>query len=242
MKIHRKIAKAFGYDLIRRRKAPHRGLLPHLLHLINHYEIDLVLDVGANVGQYGKMLRDEGYKGEIHSFEPVSAPYENLRKICMDDSRWFDYKLAMGSACETKTINVLEWTQLSSFHDPIRRREALYNQEIQAKEEVEVGTIDDFLTSKIKNLERRRILLKMDTQGYDLEVFKGALGSLGNIVGIQSEISLIPIYSGMPHYLESLRVFEENGFKVTGMYPVARGKDLSLIEMDVVLINGSEKC
>jgi hypothetical protein len=77
----------------------------------------------------------------------------------------------------------------------------------------------------------------MDTQGYDLKVFEGALNAIGYITGILSEISLIPIYSGMPHYLESLGKYEEYGFVVTGLYPISRKDNFSVIEMDCMLIN-----
>ena len=96
MKLHHKIAKAFGYDLVRRKKHPTSST--HIMNLINQYRIDLVLDVGANQGQFGKMLRYEGYKGEIHSFEPVSRTFERLGEACFKDQKWFAHKLAMGDA------------------------------------------------------------------------------------------------------------------------------------------------
>lgn len=97
MKLHRKIARQFGYELIKLNKHPTANA--HIINLINACEIDLVLDVGANRGQFGKTLRQEGYRGEIHSFEPVSATFEHLKESCLDDLNWFAHKLAMGDAC-----------------------------------------------------------------------------------------------------------------------------------------------
>ena len=116
MKLHRKIAKIFGYELIKRNKHP--TLSSHIINLINPYKIDLVLDVGANYGQFGRMLRNEGYKGEIHSFEPVSHSYDNLQKACLNDEKWFVHKLAMGAADGKDAINVTEASDMSSFLDP----------------------------------------------------------------------------------------------------------------------------
>jgi FkbM family methyltransferase len=239
VKLHRKIAKIFGYELIKRKKHP--TVNSHLINLINQYNIDIILDVGANYGQFGHMLRDEGYKKEIHSFEPVSQTFENLRRICRNDQNWFIHKLAMGAACGEATINVSESSDLSSFLSPTDFGKEKYKKiKVAKKETVEVGTIDSFLTAKIKDFDKRRIFIKMDTQGYDLEVFKGSLNSIEHIAGILSELSLIPIYSGIPNYLESLREYEKYGFAVSGLYPISRKKDLSIVEMDCILLNKNQ--
>ena len=237
MKLHRKIAKIFGYELIKCKKHP--TLSSHIINLVNHCKIDLVLDIGANHGQFGNMLRNEGYKGEIHSFEPVSHSYDSLQKACLNDEKWFVHKLAMGAADGKDTINVTKASDMSSFLDPneFGGRE-FEKMSVAHKEMVEIGTIDGFLPKQITDFNKRRIFLKMDTQGYDLKVLEGSLNVMDYIVCILSEISLIPIYSGMPHYLDALGKYEDYGFSVTGLYPVSREKkSLSVIEMDCVLIN-----
>jgi len=241
MKLHRKIAKIFGYELIRRNKHP--TLSPHIINLINHYNIDLVLDVGANHGQFGSLLRREGYKGEIHSFEPVSHSFYKLKKTSLDDEKWFVHKLAMGAAAGEETINVTEASDMSSFLNPNDYEGGTFNKiNVVHREKVEIETIDGFLSREITDFNKRRIFLKMDTQGYDLKVLEGALNVMDHIVCILSEISLIPIYSGMPHYLDALGKYEEYGFAVTGLYPVSREKkSLSVIEMDCALVNSNKR-
>lgn len=240
MKLHRKIAKIFGYELIKRKKHP--TLDTHVINLINHYKIDLVLDVGANYGQFGSMLRREGYKGDIHSFEPVSHSFDNLKKTSLNDEKWFVHKLAMGAAHGKETINVSKASDMSSFLNPNDFGEERFKKiDVIDKEVVEVETIDGFLSRQITDFNIKRILLKMDTQGYDLNVLEGSLNSIDYIAGILSEISLLPIYSGMPHYLDALRKYEDYGFVVTGLYPVTReNKNLSVIEMDCMLINSKK--
>ena len=236
MKLHKKIARAFGHELIKYRKHPTSN--SHIINLIKHYKIDLILDVGANHGQFGKMLRDEGYKGEIHSFEPVSKAFEHLSRTCLNDQKWFAHKIAMGDTCGEQTVNITESSDLSSFLNPNDFGKEKYKRiKVLHKETVEVSTIDSFLTTQIADFDKKQIVLKMDTQGYDLKVFKGALNTIANIVCIVSELSLIPIYSGMSHYLDSLRKYEEYGFVVTGLYPISRKENLSVIEMDCMLIN-----
>ena len=236
MKAHKVIAKAFGYEMVKRSKHPTSN--SHIINLINHNNIDVILDVGANVGQFGLMLRNEGYKGEIHSFEPVSKTFKKLNHTCLNDQKWFANNIAMGSVSDEKEVHITESSDLSSFLNPNDFGKEKYEKiKVSQTERVTVSTVDDYLTTRIENLGRRNILLKMDTQGYDLKVFEGALNSLEYIDCIMSEISLIPIYSGSPHYLDSLRKYEECGFIVTGLYPISRKRDLSVIEMDCFMIN-----
>jgi FkbM family methyltransferase len=121
MKLHRKIAKIFGYELIKRNKHP--TLSSHIINLINHYKIDLVLDIGANHGQFGNMLRGEGYKGEIHSFEPVSYSFDHLQKASLNDEKWFAHKLAMGAADGKDAINVTEASGMPHYLDALGKYE-----------------------------------------------------------------------------------------------------------------------
>ena len=237
MKLHNKIARLFGYEMIKRNKHP--TLNSHLINLIHLHEIDLVLDVGANSGQFATTLRSEGYKGDIHSFEPVSKTFESLRAACSGDHRWFAHNIAMGDACDKKTVNVTEASDFSSFLKPNDfGKETFGRIKVLYEEVVEVSTVENFLTTQVINVDKRRILLKIDTQGYDLEVFKGAIKVMERIVCVLSEISLIPIYSNMPHYLAFLKKSEEYGFVVTGFYPISRKDNLSVMEMDCVLLNG----
>jgi len=236
MGLHKKIAKAFGYELIRRRK--HTTLNTHIINIINHHKVNLVLDVGANVGDFGKMLRAEGYYGIIHSFEPVSQTFNQLRKTSFNDQKWFVHKMAMGEVCGKEIINITESSNLSSFLNPNDfGKEYSKTINILQKEMVEVETIDNFLNTQISDFDNLRILLKIDTQGYDLKVFKGAINTIKHIICILSELCIKPIYSGMPHYLDSLRIYEKYGFIISGIYPICRDEDMSLVEMDCMLIN-----
>jgi hypothetical protein len=82
-----------------------------------------------------------------------------------------------------------------------------------------------------------RPYLKLDTQGFDIEVLQGSRDSLGAVRALQTEASVIGIYKGMPGYVEIIRYLDEHGFDITGFYPVSRDSSLRLVEFDCVMIN-----
>jgi hypothetical protein len=81
-----------------------------------------------------------------------------------------------------------------------------------------------------------RLFLKMDTQGFDLEAFRGLGDRTSDIVAMQSEVALLPIYEGMPRMPEAVATYEAAGFEISGLYAVNREKDGRVIEYDCVMV------
>lgn len=237
MKLLYSLARSLGYELIRRKKNP--SLRAHLRNVIHRHAIDVVIDVGANDGQFALLLRSEGFRGTIYSFEPVNSTYEQLRRIAQHDANWKVFNTALGERVGDAIINVTASSDLCSLLDPNDfGKTAFPSIAVSHQETIAMDTLDNFIARE-KLAKAARILLKMDTQGYDLQVFQGAQQSLGCIVCLLSEISLMPIYAQAPHYLDALRLYEGKGFVPSGLYPVSRNDDLSVIEMDCVLINNA---
>ena len=70
-----------------------------------------------------------------------------------------------------------------------------------------------------------------------LTVLEGVNGYLDQLYGLQSELSIKPIYEGMPSYLEALPKMRKMGFEVSGMFPVSRDWKFRLIEVDCVMVH-----
>lgn len=208
----------------------------HLEDVLRTYRIDTIIDVGANEGQFGSLVREIGFEGVIHSFEPVKQTYERLAATTATDERWTAHNLALGRDAGTLLMNVSEGSVFSSALRPNAYGAGTFDAiRVQRQEEVEVATLDGFIDREIGR--DQRVFLKMDTQGYDLEVLGGAAASVDDFCCILSELSLIPIYDGMPDYLEALSLYREKGFSVSGLYPVNWNDDRSLIEVDCMLVN-----
>ena len=99
---------------------------------------------------------------------------------------------------------------------------------------VSVRRADKLLEEIAPKIHGNRIFLKMDTQGYDTAVFEGIGTALERVVLLQSEVSLIPIYEGMPHWTESISTYERKSFGVVGMFPINRDSG-RVIEYDCLL-------
>ncbi|MBI3803869.1 MAG: FkbM family methyltransferase [Nitrospirae bacterium] len=235
-----RLFQCFGYVVQRPENLEWRSFSHHLAFLFKRLHIQCVLDVGANVGGYRHFLRNSvGYDGQILSFEPVEENLNTLRALAKNDPQWQIYGYALGSQNKTMEINVMKGPVFSSFLNPDTSVVAQFNDanRIDHKATVDVRTLDSVLGPLQTKLKLQNIFLKMDTQGYDLEVIKGAEATLQQIYAIQTEVSLRKIYESMPSFTESYQMLKEKGFDITGMYPVSRDPLLRVIEFDCVMIN-----
>lgn len=205
--------------------------------LLEKNQVDLVIDVGANEGQFASGLRGD-YAGEILSFEPVRSAFRALTAKAASDSRWRALNTALGSQPSTQVMHVSNQTKFSSLHRGNSfSTERFGNDALSTTEEVvSIRTLEDVLNETHPNARDQRIFLKMDTQGHDLEVFKGAGARLQNVVVIQSELSVIPIYDGITHWTESIQTYEQAGFGVVGLFPICRDATARVIEYDCLLV------
>lgn len=220
----------------------HLDLACHLRDLFRLLDVQCVFDVGANTGQYRTFLRSQvGYDGLIYSFEPIPALVEELRTQAQSDKQWEIFAFALGSEDGSQEINVMSTTQFSSFLKPDHEnvRDFQERNVVDHSEPVSVRRLDSVMDEIAGTIEGRNIYLKMDTQGYDLQVLEGAQHSLPSISALQSEVSVRNIYAGMPDLFQSLDAFHKSGFDITGMFPVSRDKSLRVIEFDCVAINRS---
>lgn len=203
--------------------------------IIKQYKIDVVIDVGANEGQFATLIRNY-FDGEIYSFEPVSSTFKILESKASNDQKWHVFNFALGSENKTQNINLSNQSVFNSLLKTNSYCEQQFGEDAIARSEelITIKRMDSILNDLIPNLENKRLLLKMDTQGFDLNVFNGLGGYLKYVYAIQTELSLISIYDEMPHWTNNVAVFEENGFRVTGFFPVNRDGE-KVIEYDCLM-------
>jgi len=219
----------------------------HLLHLFDTLKINCVLDVGAYRGDYGLQLRALGYQGRIVSFEPVSENYAVLAQHCARDGRWQARQVALGSEGGLKEINVLSGSTFSSFLTPNAYGNAQFasRMRLERTETVTVKRLDHLFADCVAGLSQPRVLLKMDTQGYDLIVLEGAGSRLQEIVALQTELSVQPLYDSMStDFTAALTALRKRGFELSGLYPVNWDprEGLRVVEFDCLMCRRSPEC
>jgi len=240
VKLAQKCLRSLGYEVVP--FPPHDWVRQRdsLRRILNKLAIDCVFDVGANRGQYGRQLRDIGYSGWIISFEPVKAHFEELSANAAARPPWKAFRYALGSTNGQAAINVNEDGVLSSFRPRVRSNGP--NDRVVATETVELRRLDAIFDECLSGIDARRLYLKLDTQGFDLEVLHGAEGVLGRFAGAQTEVSFLAGYDGMPDVIETLADFRSRNFDVVDFMPVSRTADgLFMIEMDCLLARRGER-
>lgn len=212
----------------------------HLKKFIKHFEVDCIFDVGANMGQYATMLRkDVGYRGLIVSFEPVPECIEQLHKLSESDPLWKIEPVALAEQAGTATFNVMTSNQFSSLSTPDHSKVDIFQETniISQAIPVNVGTVAEYYRKYLAIFGFRHPFLKMDTQGNDIRVARGADDLLEEFVGLQSELSMVGIYQDSPSYIEAIQFYESRGFRLSAFVPNNSGHFPRLIEMDCIMFN-----
>lgn len=210
-KIIKSAFKTLGLNISRNGK---KSASPILYH-----NIELLFDVGANVGQYAMLSREEGYKGKIVSFEPLPVAYELLLKKSKNDYSWTVHeRCAVGSNPSEAEINISENSYSSSLL-PMLQAHALAAPESVyiGKAKTKIISLDSIFNCYRKNNEKT--FLKIDTQGFESEVLKGLSENLKNIFAVQLELSIVPLYDNQETYQYFFTFFENNGFVLWSLIP-----------------------
>ena len=199
----KKIFRTAGFEVHRQ---------PTIVKSLNIFKIDLVLDIGANIGQYALELRDVGYSGKIVSFEPLSDAHLLLSKAASKDGNWtvFD-RCAIGDINGEITINISGNSVSSSILPMLEtHRLAAVDSAYISKELTPIHTLDIVAPRYIA--EARNYFIKIDTQGFEWQVLEGAAETIKHARGIMLELSLEPLYQGQRLWREIIDFLISKGF------------------------------
>jgi FkbM family methyltransferase len=217
-----------GYEV--RQYAPLRSFAAAREELIRRRGVDVIVDVGANTGQYGTMLRGRGFGGRLVSLEPVEEAYAELERRAGADVAWTAVRVAASDTDGELTLNVTDdsrsssvlprnqhfadrpgWAPKESRRVPARRLEGLVGELLRPEE---------------------RAYLKLDVQGYERTVLDGAGGALARFEALELELSVTPLYEGQPGLVEMLPLLAARGFRPVCIEPILLDADGLLMELD----------
>jgi FkbM family methyltransferase len=225
------IAAAGGLDVQRRANT----LFEARKRAIRKFGIDLILDVGANTGQYGSELRRGGYEGRIVSFEPLTAAHAALANRAVDDASWQSRNAALGSIDGESEILEAR-NSVSSSLLPVTSVSTRANSgtEQTRRSKITVRRLDTLFDDVVPKASK--VMLKMDTQGYELEVLRGAESSLGHIDVVECELSLREVYRGQPLFFEVSRHLYERDFVAVWIERGFQGPLRELLQVDALFV------
>jgi FkbM family methyltransferase len=227
----RMIANRFGVDVVALR--PERHLSTRRLVAFRDGSVNLVLDVGANVGQYAERLRTHGYRGRIVSFEPLQDAFERLSGSAAADALWDCRCVALGDSDGEAAVNVSANSWSSSLLPMLPAHEiAAPDSRYVATEFAPLARLDSIRGDVVRADDR--VHLKIDVQGMELAVLRGAEETLEQVVSAECELSLIPLYDGQPLIEDVVSHLEDRGLVPVAVEPAYATASGHVIQLDAL--------
>jgi FkbM family methyltransferase len=190
----RRAAGELGFRLVPERKL--KEPMAQLVAALRHNDVDAVLDVGANIGQYGSLLREQGWPGPIVSFEPIAAAHAQLTTRAAGDAAWIVAPaLALAASDGEAVLHVSAEGDMSSLlPQTARLRELSPSSAVTGRVVVRTARLDTL--PLVAQSPWSRMFLKIDVQGAEPAVLAGSEGLWPRLAGLQLELSLIELYEG----------------------------------------------
>jgi len=229
-----------GIDVGRWPRRPDEDVLGWALSaVLSAHQINCVLDVGGNRGQFGQQIRSLGYTGRIVSFEPSPAVLPALRAVAARDGHWEVRPVALGAKPGEAELHLHVDPVFDSLHGNLAKEDqpdsigSFAEFAEVATATVTLSTLEIEYPQAVAGLSEPRVLLKSDTQGNDLDVIAGAAGLSPQVVAVLVELSVQAIYTGQPRMTRMIDVLQEEDFTPVAFQPVSRSfDDLRVVEFD----------
>ncbi len=206
----RRLARALGFELVPLRKA--REPTRRLVNLFERWGVDLVVDGGANRGQYATLLRGSGWRGPVLSIEPIPELRAELARRAASDPAWrIAPAVALGAEAGRTVLEVSAESDMSSLLPRTTRLDRL-SPSSRPVRRIEVPVVRLDALPELVGSPASRIFLKLDLQGYESPALEGARGLLPRILGLQLELALVPLYEGETPWRSLIEQVEAMGY------------------------------
>jgi FkbM family methyltransferase len=224
--INANVLNRFGIEIRRHRS-------PAIIQILNYFNFDTVIDVGANIGQFARNILDHGFQGEIFSIEPSREAFNELVTDSKKYQKWHVIpRCALGAFEGEAKLNLSANSYSSSILDTTSTLTRA------APESVRLGTLDGLFASDAA--KGRNCFLKLDVQGFEDRVLAGGKRFLERIGGVKIELSLLQLYTEQSLHGELISSLEKYGFSLWNLEPgFSHEVSGRTFQYDAVLIHSS---
>jgi FkbM family methyltransferase len=218
-KFIRSILQQLGYDIVKYKPPFVRGRMDRDSFLTEHkwvqlYQFKTIIDIGANEGQFADKMRLLFPQAMIYAFEPLPQVYDRLKANFNQDNAFEAINVGLGENQGILEFWENEYSPSSSFlrlTDTLK--ENLEEASIEKKVEVKIDTLDHVFADRTIQFP---LLIKMDVQGFEDKVIKGAGQTIRKADMIICEISFTELYKGQPLFEDIFELLGEQGFYFAG--------------------------
>ena len=171
-----------------------------------------LVDVGANEGEFSAAAATLARLNGVHAFEPQPICHESLKKVLSKVPNSQCYPMAVGDAPGELELYCTANSRMASLLRPESGISASYtgnNFDVEERLKVPIATLDDALPQDLKIG-----LLKIDVQGYEISVLKGAERILQSTTALLLEMNYVPHYEGGATFDEVYQYVRSRGFQI----------------------------
>lgn len=215
-----------------------KGVAPAVEHsaALKSYQLNSVIDVGANRGQFTTMIFDLFPNSNIIAFEPLAEPFRKLVEVTSRFTNIRTVNTAIGPEKANLPINVATRDDSSSLLQITAMQEAVFPQTgYKRTDYVEVAPMTNYVSSSDL---KSPCLLKIDVQGFELQVLKGCYELISNVDLIYVETSFVELYDGQPFAYDIINYLHPRGFQLSGIYNLHYTKAGHPVQGDFLFVRG----
>ena len=209
----------------------------HIVKTLDFYNIDLVIDIGANKGQFGKEIREFGYKKKLISFEPMKSAFLELKEQSKKYPLWEVENLGFGKETSYEFLNISK-NSVSSSILQVLETSTNVNQDTKfvSKEQINLISLNEYLSKN--DIGDNKVFVKIDTQGFEKNIILGAEKVKDKITGFLLELSIVELYNSAALFNEMISLLNKFGFE---LWSLERGfsnkKTGRTLQFDAIFIN-----
>lgn len=203
---------------------------------LRRYRMATIIDVGAHCGQFSLLARRCFPDATIIAFEPIAAAADRYERIFAADPAIRLHRVAVASEGSRHRFFVTERSDSSSLRPPGPGQIKAFGSSVAAEITVPTARLDAILDTTALTAP---VLLKIDAQGSELDVLQSLGEQITAIDYIYVEASYIVLYQGQPLINDIIRLLDERGFYLCGIFNQIQGDDFGPIQADFLFLSAS---